>query len=157
MEKAFFTFQLLTIANASAMEYHLDFNQGGNAQRLKFLWDAIPDHLEDIATLTTQTNLAIQQIKHDKPDFALEFLRKQRSDWRAFRAQLNLWLQRNQSPRYSLERLRRSITAFNDNVKQSEEDIKLAEENFAELCVQLRARNTSCERPSTSEPSTRLD
>lgn len=133
------------------MDYHLDLTLGGNAVKLQFLWNYIAQQLDELATLNSATNLAIQQIKYDKPEFVRTFINSERTSWRAFRQQLNLWMQRNQTPRFSLDKVHNTITAFNEGgTEQTEEEIQQAEKNFAEVCRQMRERNAK-KKPLASE------
>lgn len=117
------------------MDRHLDFTveTEGNASKLNFLWFAVSAQLNLLSDLTTQTNRATQQIKYDKPEFAMQFLRQQAKDWRSFRQQLNLWMQRNQKSRYNLDALHSAIGAFNNNEELTEEEIAEARRCFEQI------------------------
>lgn len=121
------------------MDYHLDFTKG-NAAKFLFLWTFIEENLNNVADITTKTNLAIQATKTDKPTFALDFLRKQRAEWRQFRAQLNLWLQRNQGEGPNISPLFHAINAFRDNTTITPEEMVAAKQTFTNLITTVEER-----------------
>lgn len=71
----------------------------GNAHKLQFMWDYANEYESTIAALATKLNIQMGTIQLDKPEFAAEYLKQQRKLVRKFRADLNLWMQRNQVPR----------------------------------------------------------
>lgn len=135
-----------SFAYKMSSNFHLDLTKGGNASKLKFLWDATTAQLQQNAELITATNLAIQQIKADKPTFALDYLREEKAKLREFRAKLNAWMQRNQVSRRTHDDLHLVLTCQREGVPVSREELAAAVRDFEQLYTELEGVANDFER-----------